>query len=236
MKTTQNLLIIFFLNIYTFLAAQTSPNMLLHEVYKKMRKADDYTVDAKIKSDIPLIKILPVKAKIYFKQEDKIKVESKSIAILPKQGMSDFSATIKDTTTYTAIITGKEKIGDVITQVVNIIPNENSKDLILAKLWIDGDKKLVLQSQLTTRSSGTMLINYFYKTQEKYGLPDSLVFTVDVKKFKIPKGVAADINKSKEAPKVDEEKQKKGRIFIGLSNYQINQGLKDDIFAKKETK
>ena len=230
MKHLNVLLFLFTALILNIAQAQT-PNKLLHDVYSKMRKAKDYTADAKIKSDIPLIKILPVKAKIFFKQENNFKVESKSIAILPKQGLSDFASTIKDTNAYTAVATGKEKINTVLTQVLNIIPNSNTDDLILAKLWIDDQKDLVLQSQLTTRSSGTMLINYFYKSQESYGLPDSLVFTVDVKKFKIPKGIVADINKTAEKPKED-GKEKKGKIYIRLSNYQVNTGLKDDLFKK----
>ncbi len=59
-----------------------------------------------------------------------------------------------------------------------------------------------------------------------------MVFTVDIKKFKIPKSVSADINN----PKVTEEEKKKndrkGNIFITLSNYIINKGINDDVFKK----
>jgi hypothetical protein len=55
---------------------------------------------------------------------------------------------------------------------------------------------------------------------------------VDVKKFKIPKGVTADINNT-EAEKKDKNKDpKKGKIFITLTNYQINKGVPDSIFKK----
>ena len=221
-----------FLIIYHNSNSQISPNKLLNDVYRKMLAVKDYTVEAKIKSDIPLIKILPVKAKIFFKQENKFKVESKSIAILPKQGLSEFSTIIKDSNSYTAIITGSEKINFVNSSIVNVIPLSND-ELILAKLWVDPKKNIVMQSQLTTRSSGTMLINYFYKTQEQFGLPDSLVFTVDVKKFKIPKGVTADVNKTRKKD-TKEDLNKKGKIFIKLSNYEINRGLSDNIFKKQD--
>ena len=108
----------------------------------------------------------------------------------------------------------------------------DTSDLILAKLWVDTDRDIILKSQITTRSSGTVTIEYSYKTQNEFGLPDSMVFIVDVKKFKIPKGVATDINRSSS---VDELKKtaKTGRIFINLTNYKINKGISDDVFIKK---
>jgi len=212
--------------------SQKSPNQLLRGVYQKMMKVKDYSVDASIKADIPLIKILPVNAVVYFRQPDKFKVESKSIAILPRQGFSDLSKIISDSTTYTAVFTGKEKIGSALTQIISIIPETDTGDLVLAKFWIDYSRNLVLKSQLTTRSSGTMLIEYFYTTQVTYGLPDKMIFTVDVKKFKIPKVMASDVNTPSKRSSENQKALKKGTIIIELKNYKINKGLKDAFFRQ----
>lgn len=215
------------------LTATQTPNQVLNAVYQKLMKVNDYTVEANIRSDIPLIKIMPVNAKIYFKQKDKFKVDSKSIAILPKQSFTDFSKILKDTLSYMAVFAGIEIINSAKTQIINLIPNEDTGDLILAKLWIDTEKNLTIKSQLTTRSNGTMLVQYFYnKVTEKYGLPDSMVFTVDVKKFKIPKAVAADLNKSSKPDNKNDNKNKKGQIYIRFKNYQINKGIDDKVFIK----
>jgi outer membrane lipoprotein-sorting protein len=213
--------------------SQKSPNQLLRGVYQKMMKVKDYSVEANIKADIPLIKILPVNAVVYFKQPDKFKVESKGIAIMPRQGFSDVAKIIRDTTSYTAVFTGKEKIGTSLTQIISVIPSVDTGDLILAKFWIDYARNLVLKSQLTTRSSGTMQIEYFYGIQIAFGLPDEMIFTVDVKKFKIPKMMASDLNSSGKPQKSDDKESKKGVILIGLKNYKINQGLKDAFFKQK---
>ena len=214
-------------------SAQKTPNQLLRGVYKKMMKVKDYSVEADIRADIPLIKILPVNAVIYFRQPDKFKVESKGIAIMPKQGFSDVAKIIRDTTTYTAFFTGKEKVDNSLTQIISVIPLVDTGDLVLAKFWIDYARNLVLKSQLTTRSSGTMQIEYFYSTQIAFGLPDKMIFTVDVKKFKIPKVMASDMNNTSKAPKSDEKESKKGIILIDLKNYKINQGLKEAFFMQK---
>jgi hypothetical protein len=213
------------------LNAQKTPNQILQGVHQKLMKVKDYTADANIKTDISLIKILPVSAKIYFKQPDKFKVESPGIAILPKQGFTDFSKIIRDSTTYTAVLTGKETLRGVPVKALNVIPAVDTADLILAKLWIDDAKSLIMKAQLTTRSSGTMLIEYTYAAQQAYGLPDNMVFTVDVKKFKIPKGLATDIGKSS-TNTADTKTASKGQILIDLSNYKVNKGGIDAVFKK----
>jgi len=214
--------------------AQKTAGQQLNSVYRKLMKVKDYVVDADIKADIPLIRIMPTKATIYFKQPDKFKVESKGIAIMPRQGFSDLSRIIKDTTSYTAVYTGKETIGNLQSVVISLIPSVDTGDLVLSKFWIDASRSLVLKTQLTTRSAGTMLIEYFYDSQAAVGLPDKMIFTVDVKNFKIPKAIATDIQNGNKTPKGKEKENatKKGTVVINLANYRINQGLNDSLFKK----
>ena len=212
------------------LSGQRTANQVLHSLYSKLMNAKDYKANAHIKIDLPFIRMLPVDAEVFYKQPDKFKVKSKGIAILPKQGFSDFSKTIKDTNSYTAIITGKEIIAKTNTTIINVIPNADTSDLILGKLWVDTEKNIVLKSQLTTKSNGTLIIEYFYLTQLYYGLPDSVIFTVDVKKFKVPKGVTADINNSNTPETNSGKDPKKGKIYITLKNYIVNKGVADSVF------
>lgn len=224
------MLLIAFLQITELLSAQKTANQILYSLYQKSLLINDYSAEANIKVDIPFIRMLPVDANIYYKKPDKFRVKTTGIAILPKQGFNDFSKTIQDTNTYTAIIIGKEKIGNSFTTIINVMPNDEADDLILGKLWIDADKNMVMKSQFTTKSNGTILITYYYATQAAYGLPDSLTFTVDVKKFKIPKGVAADINNTKTNETDNSKEPKKGKIYIVLKNYKVNKGIADAVF------
>ena len=83
---------LFFLISLNFSVKGQDADAILNRVVSKINSVKDYSVDANIKADIPLIKILPVKASIYFKQKDKFKVVSKGIAILPKQGFTDVNS------------------------------------------------------------------------------------------------------------------------------------------------
>lgn len=204
---------------------------LLELINKKSIKAKDYSVDAAIKVDLPFLKMLPINAKIYFKQKDKFKIVSKSISILPRQSFDQLTTLLQDPTSFSAMFQNSDTIGKIETKVVSIIPFSDTTDLILGRLWIDPISLLVFKSQLTTKSNGTILTEYFYGSQSEFGLPDKMIFTVDIKKFKIPKSVTIDINNSKPTKEV---KDKKGKIFISLNNYLVNKGISDSVFDKKK--
>jgi outer membrane lipoprotein-sorting protein len=233
MKAARYFAILIVLLIPRITVAQSTPtaNQLLHNIYAKLQKAHDYSVQANIKVDMPFIRMLPIDAKIYYKQKNKFKVESKSIAIVPRQGFDQASKMLSDTSAYSALVQGTELIGTVQALIINIIPLADTSDLILGKLWVDQKQNFILKSKLTTRSNGTILTEYSYGSQLQYALPDKMIFSVDIKKFKMPAGTPADSNAKKTDDKAKENK--KGQIIITLTNYQVNKGIPDEFFKKK---
>jgi len=222
---------LFFIQVTSF---SQEANQLLKRVVEKIASVKDYSVDASVKTEITFIKILPVKAKIYFKQKDKFKIVSKGIVILPKQGFTDVNTFLSKTNSYMAVDGGTKMIGELKTSLITVIPTSENSEFVLAKLWIDPKNAVIISSQITTRSSGTVNVDYFYTSELSFGLPSELIFEIDIKKFKMPKSVAADINNDK--PKDKSKKKtadKKGIITIKLSNYIINKGINDAIFEKK---
>ena len=227
------LLFLFLISFLNITNAKPTANKSLQLVYEKLLKLKDYTAEVNIRSDIPLIKIMPVNAKIFFKQPNQFKMIAKGIAILPKQGFSDLANILKDSNSYLAVLAGNETIEQTTTQIIHLIPNNDNIDLIIGKFWVDTKNAIVLKSQLTTKSNGNLLINYQYDaTGKAYGLPNHLLFTVDVKKFKIPKAIAADVNKTKSASILTANQAKTGSIDIRFSNIQINKGIDDKVFKK----
>ena len=204
-------------------------NVFLSKLVAKLESVDDYSADVLIKADIPLIKILPSKAKIYFKKPDKFKVVSKGIAILPRQGFTDMNLFLSKPEAYMVVLAGEKKIGDRDTKLLTVIANASDSEIILIKLWVDPIEMLIIESEVTTRSSGNVKIAYKYSEQKKYGLPSQIQFTVDVKEFKMPKSFSSNPHK-KSTPKT--KKRKNGTINLSISNYVVNQGIADSFFVK----
>ncbi|MBA2422404.1 MAG: hypothetical protein H0V61_04190 [Chitinophagales bacterium] len=220
----QIFLILFTIHYTTFTFAQT-PNQIINTVNQRFSKVNDYTADVNVKCEIPSIKIDAINAKVIYRKPDKFKIKSTGILILPKQKVNFLFTTIADTTQYTAVKTGEELIGTVKSQVVNVIPNKDTSDLILGKFWIDAVRGLVLKSQLTTKSQGTILIENTYGNMLEYGLPDKMLFTIETQKFKLPKALSMDINTSKKDAVADDGK---GRITLVLTRYVVNKGVSSE--------
>lgn len=222
----------FFIFTYSFSAfsQEVDANVVIQQLVQKLNSVMDYSVDANIRANIPLIKILPVNASIYFKQKDKLKVVSKGIAILPKQGFTDVNSFLMNKGSYMAVSSGTKDINEIKTNLITVIPTGETSEIILAKLWIDTKRDIIMRSQVTTRSSGTVIVDYTYGSEVQFGLPNQLIFTIDVKKFKMPKSVAADLNKTDQQKKKKADKDQKGTITIKLTNYKVNKGISDAVF------
>lgn len=216
--------------------AQSDASKQLDAAYQKLIKAKDYTADAKITTDIALLRILPVKAKIYFKQPDKFKVESNSIFVLPTQGFNNISGIMQNKAAFTAVQSHTEKVGNVLTNVINVIPTSDTGQLLLARFWIDPKSSLIYKSQLTSRNNGTVAMEYTYGATAAFGLPDKIVISLDVPNIRIPKSMTSDTRKSSKKKQSEPGTFQKGTITIEFSKYQINKGLKDDIFKEKKKK
>jgi outer membrane lipoprotein-sorting protein len=221
------LIVFILLSVYGY--GQTAEE-ILKGVIDKIDLVEDYQADVQIKAAIPFIKVPIAKAKIYFKQKDKFKVESKGIAILPKQGMSDLTGFLSNEKKYSAVLGEAKTINEHKTRLISILPTDENSEIILAKVYISTSEDLIYRTVLTTKSSGTVSIDYEYNLNKKYGLPNKMTFTVDIKKFKMPKSVASDIrNNDKQKKYKDNEK---GTIVLTFSNYLVNKGISDDVFKK----
>ena len=212
-------------------SAQSSPEalQLIRSVNARFAKVKDYTADAKIETRISFLNILPQKAAVFYKRPDKFRFKAKGIAVLPKQDFGALFRLTANESDFMAYVTGQDTVTRRKVQVINIIPVADTGDLVLAKIWIDPSRSLILRSQLTTRSNGTIVIDYEFGDMADFALPDRMVFTIEVKKFKIPRAVSADINSSSSKYPAGKE-PKTGQIEILFSNYLLNKGLQDSVF------
>lgn len=215
---------------FSFAVHAQSAEELLKGVIDKMDLVEDYKGDVQIKASIPFIKVSIAKATLYFKKKDKFKVESQGIAILPKQGMSDLTSFLSNKKKYTTVLGDSKTINEHKTQLISILPTEEDSEFILAKVYISPSESLIYRTVLTTKSSGTVSIDYEYNLNKKYGLPSKMTFTFDLKKFKLPKSVASDIRNNDKKKKYKENE--KGKIILTFTNYDVNKGISDDFFKK----
>jgi outer membrane lipoprotein-sorting protein len=223
---------IFILIINGFLFSQSKdPDLLLKKVKEEFSKVKDYQVDVNIKVDVDFIKVPETKAKIYFKQPDKIHFNAEGFAMLPKEGIN-FSPLSFLKKNYTAIYEKEENIDWHPVSVIKVIPSSEKGDIVLTTLWIDQIENIIRKVESTTKSNGTFTIELKYEDgkRELY-LPKAMIFSFNIDKMNLPKAFSGD---TETETKKNIGKTTTGKVFITYSNYIINKGIPDNLFEKKK--
>lgn len=212
-----------------------NPEAILKKVVDVFNKVQDYEVNVTIKIDVEFLKAPDTKAKIYFKQPNKIHFESETFAMLPREGF-DFSPNSLLKKKYTAFFERIDTIDGLKSAVIKVIPIGETEDVILSTLWIDLNNYFVRKVVSTTKYNGTFSIELKYDPNLDYPLPSNMIFTFNVDKMNIPRGFSGDLSNEKKTKKTDDKPNTTGRVYITYSDYKVNVGIPDKFFEEKNKK
>ena len=231
------LIISLFLLVVNFGFSQSKdPNEIIDDVITNFNKVNNYKVDVNIKVDVEFIKVPETKAKIYFKQPDKVHLEADGFAMLPKNGM-EFSPSSLIKKDYTAIYEQDVDLNGYKTSIVKVIPIGDQGEVILSTYWIDQSKKLIRKVESTTKTNGTFTIDFTYDDKIKYPLPSKIVFSFNMDKLNLPATITGETSNQKSDKKnKNSDLRTKGSVIVSYSNYAVNKGIPDEIFEKKDKK
>ncbi len=222
------LFILFFLSVRSH--AQNASS-LVKSIQSNLEKINDYEADAKFKTEISFLKVPDAVVKIYYKKPDKIKIKNQNgISLVPKETVSISLYSLLNSH-YTALDGGNDVIQGIPARIIKLLPTDENAELVLATLYIDAKRLLVLKAKTTTRESGTNEVELFYGKFLATGLPDRIIFSFNTQDFKLPKGVTFDYddgtakNKGTEPPK-----NQRGKVELSYLNYAVHRGLSDNLF------
>jgi len=224
-------LILFLFISSTCFAQSAEAEKILNKVIDEYNLVEDYQVDMTIIMDVDFLKMPKSKAKLFFKQPDKLQVDSKGFAMLPKGGIN-FSPQNYLKGDYTALYVKEETINGKVTDVIRAIPNSDTTDILLTKFWIDKEKSKILKIESNTKTAGTVNIEMTYADDFEYPLPSEIVFSFSLS----GKNIARRLNQHRRAQQDQSEKSEnfEGRVIVKYTNYIVNKGIPDEVFEKKE--
>lgn len=230
----KNVFLIFLLLSSISFSQTKDPNKIINAAIERFEKIQDYEVDVNIKLDFSMVQVPEMNVKFYFKQPDKVKIDSRGFAMLPKQSVN-FSPAQFLHGDYTAIFVKNEIERDRPCDVIKIIPNNDSSDVILSTLWIDQSQKVIRKIETTGKRSGTIHIELFYEN-EKSILPKLVTFSFNVGNVPLIKN---EVQNNKQEEKVNRtgskrDSQMSGKVFMTYTNYKINKGIPDSFFEEKD--
>lgn len=205
---------------------------LLQKVKAKYDQVNDYTATGKMKTNVVFIKAPVATVKVYYKKPDKLKIKNESgVSFVPKGSVNINMNNVLGLNNYEAIDGGEEKVNGSVCRVVKIFPISDDESITRATLYIDEKRILVLKSVISTKENGTYELLMTYKKYEAYGLPDRAELTFNTKDYKLPKGITVDYdNGTSKDNNAEKLKNRKGKVEIVYSGYQINKGVPDSVF------
>ena len=93
---------------------------------------------------------------------------------------------------FTALDAGSDWVNGNKVKIVKLLPLDDNAEIVLSTLYIDENRLLVIKAKTTTRENGTYEVDMIYGKYIAYALPDKVIFTFNMKDYKLPKGITFD--------------------------------------------
>jgi outer membrane lipoprotein-sorting protein len=202
---------------------------LLQKVRARLDQVNDYQATGTMKTNVSFLKEPEASVTVYFKKPDKLKIKNeKGISLVPKGAVTvSLNNLLKGA--YTVLDAGADTAQGQKVRLIKLLPQDENADLVLSTLYIDEQHLLILRARTTTRDNGTYEVDMHYGKYIAYALPDKVIFTFNVRNYKLPKGITFDYDdgshKKQQAPA-----DAKGKVELSYSSYTINKGVPDSVF------
>jgi hypothetical protein len=196
----------------------------LDAIQKKYSELKDYTADVNVHFDMETFKTPDMKAKLYFKAPDKMKVESKGIFFFPREG-GYFNPGLfkKDDFEIKILEPAAEGKSEVRLKIVPRKKEKMGREFILLIDWKDNLVKEIHTSQFDGRETKARIE---YGRFGSFELPKYILLTLDLP--------SVEPNERRGFGPFEQKSERvTGTIEITYANYRVNTGLKDDIFKPK---
>jgi outer membrane lipoprotein-sorting protein len=205
---------------------------LVMKVKAKLDQVKDYEAEGKMKTDVAFIKAPVGKIRVFYRKPNQFRLKKDGgISLLPKGGVSVNMNSLITTTDFVALAAGETMTGGVKTKVVKLLPTNENNDIVLTTLYIDEVQLLVRRAVTTTRENGTYEMEMSYGNYAQFGLPDKVVFAFNTKDYKLPKGITLEFDDDeKQLTEAEKLKNRRGRVEISYTHYEVNKGLPDSVF------
>jgi len=209
------------------LQAQEEGARTLDALQKKYSGLKDYTVDVNVHFDVEGFKAPDMQAKLYCKPPDKMKIESKRIFFLPKEGgtfnpfmfnKEDFEVKLLERLTYE----GRNGVKLKLTPKKRKL---NAQDFILT---VDTDRHLIREMNTSSFDGREVKALIEYGNFGDFDLPTRIELHLNVQ-------FSESMEIRDFGPSAQPAKRVTGRVDITYSNYKVNSGLSDEIFKERES-
>lgn len=207
--------------------AQEDAARTLDALQKKYSSLKDYTVDINVHFDIEGFKAPDMQAKLYCKPPDRMKIESKRIFFLPKEG-GTFNPSMFNREDFEVKFLERLMFEGRNAIKLKLTPKKkkwNGQDFILT---VDTDRNLIREMNISSFEGREVKALIEYGHFSDFDLPTRIELHLDVP-FSESKEIRDFGQSAQPAKRIT------GRAEITYSNYKVNIGLSDKIFNETDS-
>jgi len=227
-RTFQLFSVMVFLLCYSSLPAysqELSAEKILLNVKANFDVVKDYSAVLTGKVNMERLKVPQMNVKIFFKQPNKFKTESKGTSFIPKNILDLNPGDLL--TKFDPSLMGKEEVdGKILYKIRLVTKPEKGKQIRESFIWVDESRWTITKLEAFPMEGRKIEVLIESTVIEgKYVLPSKITAKFDF---------SQNVDSLAEKIYSPNRMPKKGIVELIYSDYQVNKGLSDDIFEKKE--
>ena len=232
----------------TAASATMDAETLVNRLVQRSASLRDLAAEVQVQADVPRVKIRPLSATMHYLAPDRFHLQSPRLALLPRQNPMELFEFLKRPQGYRGMLMGEDKVGRQSAVQLSLLPTGADQDWQLIRLWVQPTSARILQAEITRRSTGTVQMQYFYRSANPptdpagLDLPDSLLFEMDASSLKLPKALTADLHRgsprdaAKAASRPLQAPDGKARVAMGFRWISKNQGAAARFFKTQKAR
>ena len=213
-------------------AGQTTVAAIIDSVQSRFNHIEDYSVQIKLTVDMEKFRMPRKRIAVYFKQPDKLKIESDGFAIVPRQGVGVH--VILDSLQALKLV-GDDVIADRPCWVIEGQRREGNWQLNTS-VWVDKHDWVITQvvSHLDTVEIARIQFDYTLVDQV-FLLPVKTTVTIQAPPAMTAKLGHFDPDQHGDSFERRVDKSvRSGTVIMEFFRYRVNRGIKDDFFEKSD--
>ena len=212
---------------------------------QQYQKVSDFQVEMEINLNVPGFRMPKKKFKVFFKQPNKVKINTKGFGVLPKTGLFTSPSDNFDNLMSLTLLNYSENpneitiSGKLITDSLKVkMPNEYARLTFIPTVDVKIDTiKWVIKS-VTTRIDTLKIMqikNKYNQVDDNYFLPTTSTVEYFIKDAKLSKWLNKDISTvigKDQNLKAQNNDLVEGNIKINYNKYKVNRGIPDKVFKE----
>ena len=194
-------------------ASTPGAQQILNRMQQSYGAIEDYVAELKVITDIPSFAVPPRSFTVYVKRPDKVKIESDSLVVIPKDVLLLGNIEGHLAKAGRVILNGVTRREGREIYCLKFFPNDpDRRDRVL--LWVDAERYTLTRTELWAGTNRLLTVYWEHtRVDDRYWMPAEV-------RCEISGGILGG--------------GRPGTITVSFTEYRINTGLNDELFGAQE--